>query len=177
MNVCDLVRLCVPLQVPPPAVCALEPCETRNGAPILVGDQPRHITLRKDASGFCSLLIKGFGFVRCGVHALRPAICRIYPFSFERGATRYQMGMIGCPTLWLVDEPRRNAVLDDVESHEHDRVLDRKVVRRWNRLPREERTEAWFWVWALAQAGAEMGVDVSPFLEPKPRSRLKPALW
>ncbi|MEW5850005.1 MAG: YkgJ family cysteine cluster protein [Myxococcota bacterium] len=177
MNVPDLVRLVAPLQMPPSSACDLVECETRNGEPILIGETPKQIVLRKGDDDFCVFLMNVDGHRRCGVHAIRPAICRIYPFSWERGNMRYQMGYVACPSMWVVGEARKNAVLDDVESHEHDRVLDRKLVRRWNARPAEERTPQGFWRFAMVEGAAELGLDVGYLTRPEPRTRLKPALW
>jgi Fe-S-cluster containining protein len=177
LNVADLVRLVAPLQIPPSSACDLVECDTRNGEPILIGETPKQIVLRKAEDEFCVFLLKVDGHRRCGVHALRPGICKIYPFSWERGTMSYQMGYVACPSLWVVGDERRNEVLDDVESHEHDRVLDRKLVRRWNERSAEERTPQAFWRFALMEGARALGVDVGYLKRPQPRTRLKPALW
>lgn len=177
LNVADLARLVVPLRLPASSICDLTECDSRNGEPILIGDTPKHIVLRKSDDDFCSLLLTVDGRRRCGVHAIRPGICRIYPFSFDRGRIRYEIGYVACPTQWLVSKPRQDEILDDVERHEQDRALDRRVVRKWNRRPAEERTVSAFWGFAVQEVGRALRMDVSSFFRVPPRTQLKPPLW
>ncbi|MBI5494895.1 MAG: YkgJ family cysteine cluster protein [Deltaproteobacteria bacterium] len=177
INTCDLVRIAAPLGMHPSSFCDLAEAESRNGEPVLIGDTPKHLLLRKAEDDHCVFLMNVDGHRRCGVHPLRPGICRIYPFSYERGQTRYELGWIMCPEKWVLSDDRRDGVLDDVESYEHDRVLDRRVVRAFNARPAEERTAQAFWEHALPAAGKALGMDVSVFTRQRPRARLKPALW
>jgi Fe-S-cluster containining protein len=177
MNIPDLVRLAAPLGIHPSALCDLTECETRNATGVLIGETAKYIQLRKRDDGFCRLLLEIDGHRRCGVHSLRPSICRIYPFSFERGSSVYAMGLVVCPTQWIVSAHKRDAILDDVESFEQDRALDRRLVKRFNRLPEGERTPAAFWLYAMVEGGRELGLDVSYLSQQAPRRQLKPALW
>lgn len=177
LNVCDLVRLAAPLEIHPSSFCDLVECESRNGEAILIGETRKHITLRKGDDDHCVLQLKVDGHRRCGVHELRPGICRLYPFAFERGNQRLEMGLVSCPTRWLISAQKKDAILDDLESHEHDRALDRQIVRRWNLKQEEERTPQAFWIFALVEAGRELGVDTSAFTRQPPRAKLKPAIW
>ena len=177
INVPDLLRLCVPLGLAPSSLCNLEEADSRNGEPIMIGDTPRHMVLRKAEDEHCQLLMTVDGQRRCGVHALRPGICRVYPFSYDRGSTTYELGYVRCPTEWLLAKDRQDAVLDDIEAYEQSRAVDRRVVRRFNALPLEERSPQAFWACALREGGAELGTDVSLFFRPPPRTQLKQRLW
>ncbi len=177
INVPDLLRLCVPLGIHPSSLCNLEEADSRNGEPILIGDTPRHMVLRKAEDEHCQLLMTVDGQRRCGVHAIRPGICRVYPFSYQRGSTVYQLGHVMCPTEWLLSAERQDKVLDDVEAYEQARAVDRRVVRRFNALPLAERGPLAFWTFALREGGAELNLDVGLFLNPKPRTLLRERLW
>lgn len=179
LNVCDLVRLAGPLLVHPSSVCNLTFIETRNGASVLIGDTPKHIMLRKNPEQeLCVLLLDVDGHRRCGVHALRPGICRIYPFSYRRGTRLYQMGHVICPTQWVMSKEAVDRVLTDIEQHEQDRVVDRRIVQRWNdTVPVDQRTAPAFWDYAMREAGAALGVDVSFMFRQPQRQKLGPALW
>jgi Fe-S-cluster containining protein len=178
INVCDLVRLVAPLGMEPSSMCDLTETDSRNGEPVLIGDTKKHMVLRHRDSDFCQLLLEIDGQQKCGVHAIRPQICRIYPFSYQRGSMRYEMGHIVCPTEWVVSDEMTQNVLDAIETHEQDRATDRRIVRQWNEeTPEEERTPARFWRYAMKAAGEALNVDVAYLFEEPARSRLKEKLW
>ena len=177
INVPDLVRLAGPLGIHPSSLCDLTEADSRNGEPALIGDTPKHMVLRRAEDDHCQLLLSVDGQRRCGVHAIRPGICRVYPFSYTRGTTRYELGHVMCPTEWVLSTERQDRVLDDVESYEQDRALDRRIVREFNARPAEERTARAFWEHAMREGGASLGQDVSFMFREAPRTRLKPALW
>ena len=177
INVPDLVRLAGPLGIHPHSLCDLTEADSRNGEPVLIGDTPKHMILRKAEDDHCQLLMTVDGNRRCGVHGIRPGICRIYPFSYQRGATKYELGHVMCPTEWLMTPQRQNAALDDVETYEQDRVVDRRIVRAFNERPADARTPAAFWEHAMREGGKVLGQDVSFMFRERPRTTLKPALW
>jgi Fe-S-cluster containining protein len=177
LNVCDLVRLAAPLGMHPSSLCDLSECDSRNGEPILIGDTAKHMCLRKRDDDLCALLLDVDGQHKCGVHAIRPGICRMYPFSYARGLTIYQMGHVVCPKKWVLSDERRDRVLDDIEAHEQDRAVDRRIVKAWNQRPAETRTVAGFWMYAMEAAGEALGVDVGFLTDKGPRQTLLPRLW
>lgn len=177
INVPDLVRLAGPLGIHPFSLCDLTEADSRNGEPVLIGDTPKHILLRKADDDHCALLLTIDGLRRCGVHGIRPGICRVYPFSYKRGTMIYELGHIMCPTQWILSPEKQDQVLDDVETYEQDRALDRQIVRAFNALPSEERTALAFWQHAMREGGKALGQDVSFMFREPPRATLKPALW
>jgi len=176
MNIPDLIRLAAPLQVHPSSLCDLTEVESRHGEPVNIGEAHKHIVLRKRDDNFCALLLDVDGHRRCGVHSLRPSICRIYPFGYERGQVSYSIGAYICPTPWIVSTDRRNQILDDVERYEQDRALDRRLVRRFNALPDQERTVNAFWDFAMRQGASELDYDIR-YITDRPRELLGKRLW
>jgi Fe-S-cluster containining protein len=177
INIPDLVRLSGPLAIHPFSLCDLTEADSRNGEPVLIGDTPKHMVLRRGEDEHCQLLLTVDGLRRCGVHAIRPGICRVYPFSYVRGSMTYELGHVMCPTQWILSKERQDRVLDDVECYEQDRALDRRIVKAFNQRPVEERTALAFWEHAMREGGKALGQDVSFMFRVPPRTQLKPALW
>ena len=82
----DLARLCDGLGAAWTDVARLEPVTGFSGYRLDRSGARFAFYLRRAAEGACAFLVGEGGHRRCGVHALRPDVCRIYPLRLDRGA-------------------------------------------------------------------------------------------
>ena len=103
MTPTDLHRISRGLGVPASDFCLPVQCsgETRDHAHLAfsLGEEERFLlALHRRASG-CVFLMKVGDHRRCGIHGVRPLVCRSYPLAWNRGRTCMAQQAL-CPQPW-----------------------------------------------------------------------------
>lgn len=71
--------------------------------------------------------------VRCSIHALRPGICRQYPFKLQRGKLRVDVGTEAfCASGWLWNDATIDAQGAHLDAWLADRKQDAQLAATWN---------------------------------------------
>jgi Fe-S-cluster containining protein len=98
--------------------------------------------MRRDAGHCNQLRDPGMPSSGCGAYSVRPAICRFFPFLVQDG-----LGLIPggtphkCPTGWLQDSTTQALVAEQSEKLRKDQIVERAIVRFWNKGKRERTLE------------------------------------
>lgn len=185
INIVDLARLVLVLGVAPEHVVTLD-TEHRSTItiPALIAGTRTHMLLRRVptaglARPACHMLARPGGQLRCGVHGVRPGVCRAYPFRFytDRGNYFYVGLPFLCPINWALAPAARRTIEREIVTWRRENDAAERAVRRWN-AGRGSEDAASFFSWAIEFGGRYLGLDPRPYLiERQGPSRLRPALW
>ena len=173
----EATRMALTLAVPLESFVVPEPYKAAD-----IGLAPYHairldegrvrLKLRRREDRSCVFLFKLGERGRCGAYALRPGICRLYPFELEEGDAHIHVGTLAyCPTQWLHDEDTEARIEGDLQRWREDLAADKKLVARWNRDARQDRSFAAFARFAVESLAPSFGVAPDE-LYPRPRRRL-----
>lgn len=84
--------------------------------------------------GGCTFLVRtNEGVHRCGLGALRPHQCRLYPAFVEDGLVRVINDTQGCWRTWSVSELDLDAEHRRSEEYEQHRAESDRILEAWNR--------------------------------------------
>ncbi|MBN2361289.1 MAG: YkgJ family cysteine cluster protein, partial [Deltaproteobacteria bacterium] len=141
INIVDLARLVIALGVRADQVVTLTTeHKSTITIPALIGGQRTHMLLRQEpveglARPACHMLARPGGQLRCGVHAVRPGVCRAYPFRFftDRGDFFYVGLPHLCPINWALAPSARRAIEREIVAWRRENDAAERMVRRWNR--------------------------------------------
>lgn len=113
--------------------------------PIPLADGPVTLALRQRDGSRCAFLHEVGARGRCAIHALRPGVCRIYPYPVREGTLRTDVGSAElCPIGWAVDDAAERAVRRDMAAWRADIAREEQHVARWARqVPRRRTWERW----------------------------------
>lgn len=116
------------------------------------GGERKALALRRRPDGSCAFLVRIGSRRLCGVHALRPDACRLFPFVANAQVQRaagperlLQLHPSHCPWKWPVTPERRESVLRDINDNGTHRVFDREVMAGF--LPGDSPTEDELFGW------------------------------
>lgn len=162
----EAARLSCVLALPLDAFLDVQPFESYDEA---VGLQPYHaieldrgpsrLAFKRQADGGCVFLWHAGRRGRCGVHPLRPGLCRQYPFDVEWGDERFAVGNDNlCGSQWTSDEARAADIADSLTAWRADLEKDRVLVEEWNGGEREDRSLAAFGSFVIERCVADFGV-------------------
>lgn len=143
----DLYRLTRGLGLPWRAVAELE--QHRNslfeGFRLDRGSVHHSFLLRRHDSGACRFLLDLDGHRRCGVHALRPAPCRVYPLVQGGELGEHAVCPDGLRQRWAA-AGAAGAHAETLADDTAERVLYGRVRERWDlaamRIPVERPLDA-----------------------------------
>lgn len=145
--------------------------------PIPLADGPMVHRLRHGVLGGCTFLTQVMDQTRCGIHALRPGLCRFYPFHFQVGRAKLQVGDGSlCPSSWMQTEQMRSQLAQDHKRWKKDMALERRLVRAWVDASGANGTWPQFTAFALQWGQQELGYAM-PFVLHNPGRKLGPRLW
>mgnify|MGYP000944369711 CR=1 FL=1 len=161
-----------------------DPADTvRRPRPFVLDDAAHgqgefQLRLRRGANGLCSMAFAPGGKVgRCGVWAMRPGNCRIYPFRVEVDGATFRVGdQLLCPTRWLQDDATRASTERDARAWLKDLAVEERVVDAWNARSGPRSFEAYLG-YLFDEVAPSLGFDRRAFDRPeKPRAFGK-KLW
>ena len=132
------------------------------------------LTLRRQGgdAGACAFLHRVGGRGRCVAYAVRPGVCRMYPYAVEEeDGARLAVGSLRwCPSGWLYDDDTERAVAASLAAWRDDLALDAALCARWNEEEREDRSFAAFARFAVHDAAPRLGLDVERLYPPERRA-------
>jgi Fe-S-cluster containining protein len=124
-----------------------------------VGEKPR-----------CTFFMDIGGRGRCGVHGLRPSICRLFPYEFEYKELRLKTGTQSrCPISWLKDDAAERSLQRDVDQALLDAEEETRVIAAWD-ATEGDRSWGAFCSFVQRELGPYLGVVEDPL---QPLVRLK----
>ena len=140
LNVVDAMRLRRGLDLPWTTFVALAACPPDMPTfPVRLG-QGRAMLSLKRRRGACPFRLRLGRHRRCGVHALRPTACRLFPFLPDLDAQRRApQGMLAqrpprdCPWRWPASDQARAELELKLKEDARLRRIDGEVLRRWHR--------------------------------------------
>jgi Fe-S-cluster containining protein len=134
-------------------------------------------TLKQD-EGYCVHVVRpGQLRSRCGIYELRPAICRLYPFTMEHQGAEIQMGVQSkCPVQWMQSEDTRLRAYADMKQFQKDYADDEKWTEVWNQETREDILLETFIEFLMYEVGPALGYNPKLFT-PLPERRLGKKLF
>lgn len=106
----------------------------------------------------------------CSVHALRPGVCRIFPYRVDVGDRIVSAGApVACPTRWLFNESVENRVEADMRQWQGDVEEEKALVVAWREAEVDDRSFHTLVRFAIERLGARFGVDPKELLRPARR--------
>lgn len=174
----EAVRIALTLVLPLEAVVDTRAWEEPAGVVIAshairLDDGLVRLLLRRGAEGLgCTFLHRVAGRGRCVAYAVRPGVCRMYPYAIEEDdGTQLAVGSFKwCPSGWLYDEDTERAVAASLAAWREDLALDAELCARWNEEEREERSFAAFARFAAHDLAPRLGLDVARLYPPERRA-------
>ena len=113
----------------------------------------RIFVLKRSADTYCQFLGRYGDEFRCGVYGLRPATCRLYPFTFNDGDQRIGPKLIRCPVPFGLSPDRELEMTATAKKALEDWALHDEIIKKWKRK-RKRDLESFlkFCVLSLAEA-------------------------
>lgn len=157
LGLVEATRIALTLAVPPELVFLAVP---HQSDPSGLGNQPAFMLdsgasslafRRHDVTLACPFKLDLQGFGRCGIYALRPGACRLFPYHLEESVTGAQLRFGSteyCATRWLHDEHTAVACDDDLRQWRMDISLDVELAKEWNEADRADRSLSALFVWS-----------------------------
>lgn len=147
---------------------------TRQSLPIRTRDGVFQLRLRhqRERPGSCVFLVELGARGRCGAYALRPGVCRLYPYHLQIGEESVEVGdERKCPTGWLQDAARRRQARKDFQQWQHDLHQESELLSAWEQQDGANHTWDAFVRFAMEWSAPIFGADLR-WLYPAPRRRL-----
>ena len=159
VSIPDFVRFCATLALPFGVAFELVEGGQR---PFELDVGPRIAVLRREADGYCRFLGRWDSEKRCGVYGVRPATCRLYPFTFRVGDVRHGPRTIRCPVPFGLSPDRAKAMKADARQAIDEWALHDRITKQWARRRKNRSLQAFlrFVVTKLLDTAA----DSSPIL-------------
>ena len=136
----DLRRIAATLELPPDRLVTPIPCARGNAGyrpySFSLGGRRRFLlSLRRRRAG-CPFLLRFGKLGRCGIHPLRPQMCRCYPYSAEDGEIR-EIAQSRCPPGKVLSPSDRSEIREAFAAMTGDFLLYKEFLDLWHdrRLP------------------------------------------
>jgi Fe-S-cluster containining protein len=178
LNALDAWRIRSGMDIPFADFVGLVPWS--KGAPchyVRLGDARYTMVLRRRGDGSCSFLVRVGQERRCGIHALRPDACRIFPYLpdvetqvAQPGHNLVQLHPSFCPWRWPSTPEHKARVLKDIADNTDHRKLDRDVLSTWYWALGVEKTVENFYAFLEEELARRM-------TRPHEKSRFLTTLW
>lgn len=133
-------------------------------SPFLILNEPSNFAFRQNVGHCFHLTRPGELRSRCGIYALRPAICRLYPFSMEQNGILIEMGNEQhCPVNWMQNDETRERARADFNQFQEDYALEKQWLAKWNTRPYEDRALETFIDFLMNEVGPTLGYNPDVF--------------
>ena len=172
----EALRLCLTLSLPLDHVVVRSPVQegaqgTPQTLPTALSDGVFTLQLRHKGVQ-CVFLHHVEGRGMCAAHAVRPAICRLYPYDVDDGGRHVRVGGQNlCPVRWLHDDAADARVERDVRQMDADMAQEKKLLSAWKRRKSGNNSWAAYIVFSVNKLAHALGFDAAEILRP-PRRRL-----
>jgi len=153
----DVYRIVRELGLPPAAFLAMEPAQ--EGVPaVRLLEGYFNVALRQTTGGACVFLLDLGGHRRCSIHAFKPRVCAVYPFTMDKDGGLWHRRDMLCPTTWTLSWGQQDGVRALIRQCREELRFHEEVVSRWNEERPQGGTQAEFFEFmlqAVALAGGE----------------------
>ena len=174
----EAMRLSLTLAIPFDDVVERQPADQPKGrsqtVPIVVDDGAWRLTLKKrdPESQKCIFFFEVGDRGRCGVHAIRPGVCRQFPYTTDVDDETISAGPpTPCPTRWLYNEATEKRVEADTRGWIADIDEEHRLIAAWDDSPADDRSWPAFTRFAVKQLATRFGKDARQLLAPPRRRR------
>ena len=174
----DVVTLCSALSVPFEHVFRFVaqggeesfPLGSEDGVDTIVDpfDGRAALALKRREDGSCAALLDLGGFGRCGVHAVRPSNCRLYPVFWESDIATGGPHAIDCRRPYGILPDMAEAFYLDAARYLDHRAIHREVVTAWEESGVEARDGRSFLQFALPRTARALDIDLKRTLDERP---------
>ena len=132
-NVFDIYRIWTKLKIPPESF--LEMIEASNEElGVKLTDGIVDLALKKkESSEACLFLIEAGDLFRCGIHEIKPGVCRAYPFDWRDGKV-VQLEDKLCPVDWHVDREFEKTIVDLHRDLADEWEFTHSLIAEWNAM-------------------------------------------
>jgi Fe-S-cluster containining protein len=155
----DVYRISNELGLPPAAFLAMAPAQ--QGVPaVRLSEGYFNVALRQTEGGACVFLLDLDGHRRCSVHAFKPKVCAVYPFTMDKDGGLWHRRDMLCPTTWTLEWSQQEGMRALIRQCREELRFHEEVVSRWNEEHSHGGTSAEFFEFmlqAVALAGGEAG--------------------
>lgn len=131
----DLQRIVLTLGVAAADICLPVQCAGENldhrHLSFSLGEEERFLlALRRNRRG-CLFLMKIGATQRCGIHQVRPLVCRSYPL-IASGRHLMMARQALCPSPWVLSSAHRKDFQNLQKQRERESFLFQAVLERWH---------------------------------------------
>jgi Fe-S-cluster containining protein len=127
----DVYRIARGLGLPPAAFLSMEPAQ--EGIPaVRLSEGYYNVALKRTRDEACVFLLDLNGHRRCSVHAFKPRVCGIYPFTMDEDEGLWHRREMLCPTTWTLSWSQQAAMRALIRQCREELRLHRTLVSRWN---------------------------------------------
>ena len=137
VNIVDVARIVRALHLPLEQLLARYVDEDPREKPYVfhIRNQPVSLALNPPGAKTCGcpFLMKIGAEARCGIYALRPGTCRVYPFSRQKSRVYHKRNAI-CPSRFCVDPADRD-IHGAIDSYQEEWNVHAGFCDEWNAEP------------------------------------------
>ena len=111
--------------------------------PLNLSGGPTLLTMRQTegSEGHCVMVLKVGDRMLCGIYGLRPAVCRLFPYTVEAdGEVLSVGGFRHCPVRWTYVAETLTHLRHSVDALRADLELEDRVVAAWEASGPTERS-------------------------------------
>lgn len=138
VNILDIARIQRALQIPVRDFVVRYIDEDPREKPFVfpLRGQPVALALRPPAgrSSGCSFLMQIGPHRRCGIYEIRPTICRIYPFTENKGRIQHKRGVL-CPRRFDMQRLGPEAIRREIRRYQREWQKHAEFVEEWAQRP------------------------------------------
>jgi len=131
----DLRRIAGPLELPPERLATPIQFTSRNADyrpySFSLGGRRRYLLTLRRQRGKCHFLLRFGKYGRCGIHALRPQMCRCYPYSAEDRAIK-EIVQSRCPPGKHLSPEDRQEIRTAFAAMTGEFILYREFLDSWH---------------------------------------------
>ncbi|VVB66433.1 Putative zinc- or iron-chelating domain protein [Candidatus Gugararchaeum adminiculabundum] len=105
--------------------------ERERGEPaFILNGKEKLLVLQKQMNNSC-ILFNGKG---CSVHAARPFLCRVYPFSANEKGELVSLPSRACKEKWFPEGEEAKQYLQDARAYQQQLEDYKKAIEKWNQI-------------------------------------------
>jgi Fe-S-cluster containining protein len=171
------MRVALTLSLPFDDVVERLPADTTKGlsqtVPLALDEGPVRLTLKKrdPETMRCMFFFQVGSRGRCGIHAVRPGVCRQFPYTVNVDDETISAGPpLPCPVRWLYNEEVERRVEQDTRNWLRDIEDEKALAAAWEARDHEDKSWAAFTRFAIRRLAARFGKSADDLLAP-PRRR------
>lgn len=131
----DVKKISEALKLDPLKFVDVQPAEFGSKYPSFLLRDGKHVLALDQKLGKreCIFFMKINGIGRCGIHSIRPTICRTYPFELGEGLESVEEYV--CPKQYWPKGEKREEFIRNIQKLEKEIEKYKEMVEEWNQNP------------------------------------------